>query len=118
MRGHIVFLVLVLTLEIMLVTGKVQKFDLQGQWSTAIVKELMEVAGGEPWIKWKRNAQREKIPIIPGEDKEKLASKRVATLEPLPTLREYKISVKQKGKAPPKVQLPPEKQEGIAAALP
>ena len=46
---------------------------MSGKWSTTIAKELMDLAGGEPWKAYKSAALAAGHPILPGEEKERLA---------------------------------------------
>jgi small subunit ribosomal protein S25 len=41
---------------------------MHGKWSTTIVEELMEVAGGNSWQLWKAEATASGHPIVPSED--------------------------------------------------
>jgi len=50
--------------------GDVCTLDLQGKWSTTIVKELMDVAGGSSWQRWKDEVAASGLPLVPGEDQE------------------------------------------------
>ncbi|KAF5361664.1 hypothetical protein D9758_007302 [Tetrapyrgos nigripes] len=50
--------------------GRHTVIDLNNKWSTTILKELMEVSGGDAWQKWKRTAQSEEKPVVPGEKNE------------------------------------------------
>jgi hypothetical protein len=68
--------------------GTSETLDLSNKWSTVIVKELMERAGGASWAEWKVSARAAGLPLVPGEQSEKL-----------------------KGKAPPKVVLKPKLAE-------
>lgn len=42
------------------------------KWSTTIAKELMDLAGGDPWKAHKAAAAAAGQPILPGEEKERL----------------------------------------------
>ncbi|KAG9310381.1 hypothetical protein JVU11DRAFT_9516 [Chiua virens] len=53
--------------------GKTSTIDLSNKWSTTIAKELMDLAGGDPWKAYKSAALAAGHPILPGEEKERLA---------------------------------------------
>ena len=55
--------------------GEVHTLDLHEKWSTTIVKELMDVAGGPAWQQWKTEAITSGQPLVPGEE---LAGQRTA----------------------------------------
>lgn len=46
---------------------------MSNKWSTTVAKELMDLAGGEPWRMYKAAALAAGHPILPGEEKERLA---------------------------------------------
>lgn len=73
------------------------------KWSTSIVKELMEVAGGDPWRKWKAEAVLAGVPVLPGEEAEDLAVKRPVPKTALPSLKAFRASAPQptQGDSPP-----------------
>ncbi|KAJ7596688.1 hypothetical protein C8J56DRAFT_737576, partial [Mycena floridula] len=58
-------------LDITFEEGTSHTFNLQDKWSTTIVRELMDVAGGNPWEKWKADAIKAQKPIVPGEENAK-----------------------------------------------
>jgi hypothetical protein len=51
--------------------GSTKTLDLHAKWSTTIVKELMETAGGESWARWKAEANASGSPLVPGEELQK-----------------------------------------------
>ena len=53
--------------------GKTATIDMSNKWSTTIAKELMDLAGGDPWKAYKSAALAAGHPILPGEEKERLA---------------------------------------------
>ena len=53
--------------------GTTSTIDMSNKWSTTIAKELMDLAGGEPWKTYKSAALAAGHPILPGEEKERLA---------------------------------------------
>lgn len=77
----------------------------------------MEVAGGEPWKTWKREAKASGLPVVPGEENENKFSKR-PTLKPLPSLNAFRTAKPppdQKAPIPPADSVP---KTGVSAALP
>lgn len=67
--------------------GQTATIDMHQKWSTAITKELMDLAGGEMWKRWVKTAVQKGTPILPGEEKEETI---VRTEEDLPSLQEYR----------------------------
>jgi len=64
------------------------------KWSATILKELMSVAGGDPWKVHVAEAKRTGMPILPGEEIHEKAARAVTMKggeknEQLPNLREY-----------------------------
>ncbi|KAF8060863.1 hypothetical protein FPV67DRAFT_310636 [Lyophyllum atratum] len=110
-------------IELEFTNGKQHTLDMHEKWSTTILKELMEVAGGEPWAKWKVEAAAAGLPLIPGEEAENLVVKRPAATR-LPSLKVYRET------APPSPasteasldpSIPPASdplKTGVSAALP
>lgn len=86
--------------------GHSKVLDLQQKWSTSILKEVMEVAGGDPWKKWKEEAAESGRPLVPGEENEGLIKPTHPRI-PLPSLKTYLAS-----KPPPK----PKKEKGVDQA--
>lgn len=72
--------------------GKELTLDMHEKWSTSILKELMEVAGGNPWAKWKAEAKAAGLPVVPGEEGESLVVKRPTPVR-LPSLNAYRASL-------------------------
>ncbi|KAG6841627.1 hypothetical protein C0991_009052 [Blastosporella zonata] len=97
--------------------GERQTLDMHEKWSTTILKELMEVAGGTPWAKWKLEALAAGIPVVPGEEKEHTVVKRTTTPTPLPSLNAFRAAL-----PPPSSQsIPPSDstpKTGVSSALP
>jgi small subunit ribosomal protein S25 len=52
---------------------------MSNKWSTTIAKELMDLAGGDPWKEHKAAAQAAGLPILPGEETERLAAAKKRT---------------------------------------
>ncbi|KAJ7178651.1 hypothetical protein C8R43DRAFT_974119 [Mycena crocata] len=48
--------------------GKSRTLNLHGKWSTAIVRELMDSSGSPAWARWKAEAARAGLPLVPGEE--------------------------------------------------
>jgi small subunit ribosomal protein S25 len=72
--------------------GKKKELDLQEKWSSAILQELMDTAGGEPWKRYKAAAKVDDLPVVPGEGKkvaEARKSAKSSTKKDLPTLEEW-----------------------------
>ena len=54
--------------------GAETTIDMSNKWSTTIAKELMDLAGGDIWKQHKAAAQAAGLPILPGEESERLAT--------------------------------------------
>ncbi|KAF9030802.1 hypothetical protein BDZ89DRAFT_923884, partial [Hymenopellis radicata] len=50
--------------------GKTAAINMHAKWSTAIAKELMDVAGIDAWRKYKASADAAGRPVFPGEENE------------------------------------------------
>lgn len=61
------------------------------KWSTTILKELMEVAGGDSWRQWKLEAASTGLPLVPGEENEHQVVKRSPVK--LPSLKVFRASL-------------------------
>jgi small subunit ribosomal protein S25 len=59
--------------------GAKTTIDISNKWSTSITKELMDLAGGDLWKEYKAAAQAAGLPILPGEEKEQLATAKKRT---------------------------------------
>lgn len=59
--------------------GAKTTIDISNKWSTSITKELMDLAGGDPWKEYKAAAQAAGLPTLPGEEKERLAAAKKRT---------------------------------------
>ncbi|KAJ7127191.1 hypothetical protein C8R44DRAFT_668218 [Mycena epipterygia] len=79
-------------LELSFHDGKSQTLNLHGNWSTAIVRKLMDSAGSPTWARWKAEAARSGLPLIPGAAPEPALDKVLAeqTPEPLLSLDEWR----------------------------
>ncbi|KAF9261918.1 hypothetical protein L218DRAFT_973754 [Marasmius fiardii PR-910] len=77
-------------MELHLEDGSLKIIDMHKKWSTTILKELMEVAGGDPWRKWKNKAQKEGLPLVQGEERERPAPPPPAGMLPFPNLKVYR----------------------------
>ena len=81
------------------------------KWSTAILKELMEVAGGDPWRQWKLEATAAGLPLVAGEGNEDRVVKRPARI-PLPSLTAFrKIQMGEQPRTLDSVSSHPAEQE-------
>lgn len=74
--------------------GKTTILDLHNKWSTTILKELMTIAGGDPWKKYVAASTVAGLPAIVGEAFQHKAMKseverEVKDTEPLPSLKEF-----------------------------
>jgi small subunit ribosomal protein S25 len=59
--------------------GEKTTIDMSNKWSTTIAKELMDLAGGDPWKEHKAAAQAAGLPVLPGEETERLAAAKKRT---------------------------------------
>ncbi|KAM6497811.1 hypothetical protein JOM56_005759 [Amanita muscaria] len=66
-------------LKVEFINGPVEIIDMHGKWSTTILKELMDMAGGDLWAQWKSQARASDQPIIPGEVIQDSLKKKSAT---------------------------------------
>ncbi|KAJ6513451.1 hypothetical protein C8R45DRAFT_776702, partial [Mycena sanguinolenta] len=57
-------------LEVSFRNGETQTLNLHGKWSTAIVRELMNSVATPSWERWKAEAARTGVPLIPGSEHE------------------------------------------------
>ncbi|KAJ7274577.1 hypothetical protein B0H12DRAFT_1006866, partial [Mycena haematopus] len=57
-------------LEVSFRNGETRTFNLYGKWSTAIVRELMDSVASPSWERWKAEAARTGVPLIPGSERE------------------------------------------------
>ncbi|CAK5269776.1 unnamed protein product [Mycena citricolor] len=48
--------------------GKTQTMNLHAQWSTSIVRSLMDAAGSPAWFRWLTEVERTGAPIFPGQE--------------------------------------------------
>ncbi|EMD41506.1 hypothetical protein CERSUDRAFT_101942, partial [Gelatoporia subvermispora B] len=66
--------------------GSTKIVDMDKKWSTSIFQELLEVAGGTPWQRWKRERKASGLPLLdepqprPREEKDKKKAPREVTL--------------------------------------
>ncbi|KAJ7475651.1 hypothetical protein FB451DRAFT_975268, partial [Mycena latifolia] len=52
-------------LQLSFYDGRTQTLNLHARWSTAIVRELMDSAGSPAWVRWKAEAARAGVPVVP-----------------------------------------------------
>jgi len=89
-------------MELELEDGRIQTLDLQDKWSTTILKELMDLAGGNPWKQHVEEATKAGMPVIPGSTvHEKTEQRTRKDSKPLPSLKEYMQMHSQTQKAAP-----------------
>jgi small subunit ribosomal protein S25 len=53
----------------MTATGIMRSIKVDKKWSTTILREVMDAAGGDPWQEYKQQQIKEGLPLLPGEDK-------------------------------------------------
>jgi len=72
--------------------GKTKLLDLHDKWSTTILKELMTIAGGDPWKKYVAESTTAGLPPIIGlgTQHEMMKSEVERDTEPLPSLKEFR----------------------------
>ncbi|KAK2459755.1 hypothetical protein APHAL10511_008187 [Amanita phalloides] len=82
-------------MDVEFTNGTVRTIDMHDKWSTAILKELMDLAGGDSWAQWKSNAQASGQPVVPGEEKESQVNKsHSGGGRVLPTLKAFRAAQK------------------------
>ena len=101
--------------------GKTTSLNLHNKWSTTILKELMTIAGGDPWKKYVAASAAAGLPPVVGEafQSTKMEEEReMEDTEPLPSLKEYRAmnpptekpevdkSVTPKSSSPPEGSMP------------
>lgn len=60
----------------------------------------MDVAGGDPWRKWKAQATRDNLPLLPGATEAPPEAKSLSqNSTPLPSLAEFRAELRKSGKA-------------------
>ncbi|KAJ8080916.1 hypothetical protein AAF712_010136 [Marasmius tenuissimus] len=92
-------------IELQLEDGSLKTIDMDKKWSTTIVKELMELAGGDPWRRWKNTAQKNGQPLVPGEEHERATPPSPKGMLPFPNLKVYRQTHPKEKKADGKVAL-------------
>ena len=75
--------------------GKTTTLNLHDKWSSTILKELMNIAGGDPWKKYVAESTAAGLPAIFGEafhseDMKPEVKRQAKDKEPLPSLKEYR----------------------------
>ncbi|KAL4069024.1 hypothetical protein V8B97DRAFT_1965126 [Scleroderma yunnanense] len=93
--------------------GTSKTIDMSKKWSTAIVKELMDLAGGDPWRAYKAAALAAGHPILPGEENERLTAK--TSKKPTPRKEQQQDS---EAKVEEMLSAPDRAKTGAAAILP
>jgi hypothetical protein len=84
--------------------GKTQTMNLHAKWSTAIVRELMDSVGSPSWERWKAEAVRTGLPLIPGSEYEP-AAKTTSNPEPRFSLDEWRAKHPRKVRRRPEASL-------------
>ncbi|KAF8238685.1 hypothetical protein L208DRAFT_1240979 [Tricholoma matsutake] len=84
-------------MELHFTNGSQKTLDMHEKWSTTILKELMELAGGDPWRQWKVESASAGLPLVPGEENEHRVAKRTSVQ--LPSLKQFRASI-----PPPPIQ--------------
>ncbi|KAF8639398.1 hypothetical protein AX17_001523 [Amanita inopinata Kibby_2008] len=78
-------------MEIEFTSGTTRTIDMYEKWSTVILKELMDLGGGDTWTQWKAKARASGQPIVIGEGNENRATQRLSsTGSVLPTLKAFR----------------------------
>ncbi|KIM51256.1 hypothetical protein SCLCIDRAFT_1224696 [Scleroderma citrinum Foug A] len=95
--------------------GVSKTIDMSKKWSTAIVKELMDLAGGDPWKSYKSAALTSGHPILPGEEKERLTGAVKGHKNPLPRMEQ---PLDLEAKVEEMLSAPDRAKTGAAAILP
>lgn len=95
--------------------GVSKTIDMSKKWSTAIVKELMDLAGGDPWKSYKSAALTSGHPILPGEEKERLTGAAKGHKNPLPRMEQ---PLDLEAKVEEMLSAPDRAKTGAAAILP
>ncbi|KAK7055450.1 L51-S25-CI-B8 domain-containing protein [Favolaschia claudopus] len=57
-------------LQVVFRDGQTRTWNLHGKWSTQIIRELMDDAAPPSWERWKAEAARTGVPLIPGAENE------------------------------------------------
>ncbi|KAF8633187.1 hypothetical protein AX15_001485 [Amanita polypyramis BW_CC] len=80
-------------IEVEFTNGTVRSIDMHNKWSSAILKELMDLAGDDTWAQWKSQARASGQPIVPGEENEGCLTQKQSPADGvLPTLRAFRAS--------------------------
>jgi len=99
--------------------GTTSTIDMTNKWSTAIAKELMDLAGGDPWKAYKAAALAAGQPILPGEEKERLAQLAKARKNNTPKAQpKQETQEEQETKVQEMLNAPDRPKTGAAAILP
>ena len=97
--------------------GASRTINLSKKWSTTIVKELMDLAGGDAWKAYKSAALTSGHPILPGEEKERLTAAAKGYKNPLPR-KEQSQPQDLEAKVAEMLSAPDRAKTGAAAILP
>ena len=96
--------------------GTTSTIDMSNKWSTTIAKELMDLAGGEPWQAYKVAALAAGHPILPGEENERLAQ--VARRHPASAQKAAESPEEMEAQVQAMLNAPSRPKTGAAAILP
>ena len=96
--------------------GTTSTIDMSNKWSTTIAKELMDLAGGEPWQAYKAAALAAGHPILPGEENERLAQ--VARRHPASAQKAAESPEEMEAQVQAMLNAPSRPKTGAAAILP
>lgn len=90
------------------------------KWSTAIVKEVMEAAGGDAWQRYKAEAEAAGREVIPGEaeaGEKRVLSRKTNLKGALPGLDEFRAARAKVSKEVPPIPLETISQAEAASSL-
>ncbi|KAF5382835.1 hypothetical protein D9757_007317 [Collybiopsis confluens] len=79
-------------LELELENGSVKTINMHDKWSTSITEEILNITGGDPWKHWKRKANEQNLPILPGHDRASSYTPPNRGSATYPNLQEWKNS--------------------------
>jgi small subunit ribosomal protein S25 len=79
--------------------GESKTLSLHEKWSSTILRELMDTAGGTAWETWKAERLVAGEPIVEGEEKHKEAEKLLRRRPVPPSLEEWTVKKEMEAKA-------------------
>ncbi|KAF9221296.1 hypothetical protein BS17DRAFT_785682 [Gyrodon lividus] len=99
--------------------GTTSTIDMTNKWSTTIAKELMDLAGGDPWKAYKAAALAAGHPVLPGEEKERLTQLAKARKNNMANTQQKKETQEEmETKVQEMLNAPDRPKTGAAAILP